>query len=157
MIYSISDLSNICTDSSQSFVRISIFKLLFWTNKKNDIWMEWECRQREKRGEEKVTSRPLGKRVARKTKIELVNRFDNRWQSVEWNISIEWNLFNQRKIEQRRRLTKSFFFHQLKKVQIKFFSARTHFSFDSKDNWTLVCRWKNNTFVVLHVTHLFPW
>jgi len=35
------------------------------------------------REREKVTSRPLGKRVARRTKIELVNRFDNRWQSVE--------------------------------------------------------------------------
>lgn len=35
------------------------------------------------REEKKVTSRPLGKRVARKTKIDLVNRFDNRWQSVE--------------------------------------------------------------------------
>jgi hypothetical protein len=36
-------------------------------------------REREERKGKKVTSRPLGKRVARKTKIELVNRFDNRW------------------------------------------------------------------------------
>jgi hypothetical protein len=38
--------------------------------------------ERERGEEKKVTSRPLGKRVARKTKIELVNRFDNRWQSA---------------------------------------------------------------------------
>lgn len=36
MIYSINVLSNICIDSSQSFVHISIFKLLFLNKQKNE-------------------------------------------------------------------------------------------------------------------------
>ncbi len=84
-------------DSSQSFVHVSIFKLLFFEQTKKCMNGMRADRERE-REEKKVTSRPLGKRVARKTKIDLVNRFDNRWQSVERNISIEWNLFNQEKI-----------------------------------------------------------
>ena len=93
---------------------------------------EWnENADREREGREKVTSRPLGKRVARKTKIELVNRFDNRWQSKEWKISIEWNLFNQKQKSNNEEDYQNLFINKIKKErdddgddQIKFFFTR---------------------------------
>ena len=51
-------------------------------------------KRREEKRREKVTSRPLGKTLGtEREKIELVNRFDNRWQSKdnEFNISMKPN------------------------------------------------------------------
>lgn len=101
--------SMFCPIYVQTVVNLSfIFQCstCFFFEQTKKEWNENADTEREER-REKVTSRPLGKRVARKTKIELVNRFDNRWQSRKWKISIEWNLFNQTK-----KTIKIFFLYQ---------------------------------------------
>lgn len=92
-------------------------------------------RERERREEKKVTSRPLGKTQGRKTKIELVNRFDNRWQSVRCDqFQFASNLFN-RTGEQRRdprRLLEILSASHFRRVSDVYGRITTLFSFDIK-------------------------
>lgn len=91
--------------------------------------------ERERREEKKVTSRPLGKTQGRKTKIELVNRFDNRWQSVRCDqFQFASNLFN-RTGEQRRdprRLLEILSASHFRRVSDVYGRITTLFSFDIK-------------------------